>query len=156
MHGEDECAANLLQLCVAHHSPPEKNYEWVMRFMLCSWDNGTPAHSKETLAACMDKAGVSGPPRAAIEACVEGEEGRALMVQSAKVVVERKVQRSCTVVIEGKKRCIRDGGRWYDCPGGSEEAEFMASICSAYKTKTGREPPVDVCGPAAAAPAKGA
>jgi hypothetical protein len=56
--------------------------------------------------------GVLGAPRQAMEACMDGPEGAALMAASAGVTASRGMQRSCTVAIAGKKRCIRDGGRW--------------------------------------------
>jgi len=162
MHGPSECAGNLLQLCVAAHTPDEHNHSWLMKFLLCTWDSGLPRDSKEMLKTCLDQVlGERAEPRQAIEKCAVGDEGKALMKESAKVVKARGVERSCTVAIEGRKRCVRDGGRWYDCPGGSTEADFIGSLCSAYKAKTGRDPPQDVCpgalesGAAAAAAGKG-
>lgn len=92
---------------------------------------------------------------AAINSCIEGQEGKDLMLESARAVKQASVQRSCTVVIDGAKRCIRDGGRWYDCPGGSSEAEFVASLCAAHTAKTGAAAPPQGCPPAAAAGAPG-
>jgi hypothetical protein len=61
------------------------------------------------------------------------------MRQHAQVIADRGITRSCTAVVDGAKRCVRDGGRWYDCPGGSSEAELLASLCQAYKKKTGKD-----------------
>jgi len=70
-----------------------------------------------------------------VAACASGAEGTKLALQSAKVVKEREVLKSCTVFIAGQKRCIRDGGRWYDCNGGHSTADFVKTICAAYSAQ---------------------
>jgi hypothetical protein len=91
---------------------------------------------------------VSGEPRAAIDKCIHGPEGAALMRASASAVNARGVVNSCTVAIDGRQRCIRDGGEWRDCPGGAEDADFVASLCEAYRKRAGRD--AAVCGSSAA------
>lgn len=49
---------------------------------------------------------------------------------------EYNVTKSCTVRLAGQFRCIRDGGKWYDCPGGSEVADLVRDIEKVYKTHT--------------------
>jgi hypothetical protein len=61
------------------------------------------------------------------------------MSQHAQLIADRGITRSCTVVVDGTKRCVRDGGRWYDCPGGSSDAELLGSLCKAYKAKTSKD-----------------
>ena len=93
--------------------------------------------------------------RSAVDACIDGEEGKALARAHAAEVKARGITRSCTVAIDGVKRCVRDGGRWYACDGGSEEGDFVASLCAAYAAKTGAAAPAEVCGQQAAAAAGG-
>ena len=57
----------------------------------------------------------------------------------------RGITRSCTVAIDGVKRCVRDGGEWYACDGGSEQEDFVASLCAAYAAKTGAAAPAGLC-----------
>ena len=64
-------------------------------------------------------------------------QGASLAVASAKDVVAHGVKKSCTVFIGGQKKCVRDGGRWYDCAGGSDTQAFIKQICDAYKAETG-------------------
>jgi hypothetical protein len=52
-----------------------------------------------------------------MEACMEGKEGRELMQASADEVREKGIYTSCTVEVEGKKICTRDGGDWCAGPG---------------------------------------
>jgi hypothetical protein len=144
-----------LQACVAAHAPADQNYALLVKFLTCTWDAANEISSLEMLKECLDQAGASGAVRTAIEACAApgSAEADSLMRASAATVKARGVQRSCTVFVEGAKRCVRDGGRWYDCPGGSSEAELLSSICDAYKKKTGRDAPEGACSPPAAAAA---
>ncbi len=43
------------------------------------------------------------------------------------------ITRSCTIQVSGKTRCIRDGGRWYDCEGGSTPAQLAATITKEWE-----------------------
>jgi hypothetical protein len=36
-------------------------------------------------------------------------------------------RKSCTIIINGKQRCIRDGS-WYDCPDGHSVDDFVRII----------------------------
>ena len=36
-------------------------------------------------------------------------------------------RKSCTIIINGKQRCIRDG-TWYDCPDGHRVEDFVRII----------------------------
>jgi hypothetical protein len=83
-NGEAECAGNLIQLCVQRHTPPENNYSWFYRFLLCSWDSGLPSNSRDMARACLDKVGegmlgpggkrsASGLPTLALAVCQHRE-----------------------------------------------------------------------------------
>lgn len=147
MHGAGECAGNLQQLCLGQHVPADKNAAWFVPALLChgNGDVSDVGHMK----GCMDKAGVTADVQAKVTACIAGPEGKQLSLKSAQEVAARGVKKSCTVYIGGKRRCIRDGGRYYDCPGGSSDAEFVASICAA----AGAGVTHPACQPAAAAKA---
>jgi hypothetical protein len=54
-NGDEECARNLVQLCVGRHTPPDRNYDWFYKFLTCSWDSGPHVTSQALLNACMDK-----------------------------------------------------------------------------------------------------
>ncbi|KIY98459.1 hypothetical protein MNEG_9504 [Monoraphidium neglectum] len=143
-HGDEECAGNLVQLCVGRHTPPDHNFDWFYRFLTCSWDSGLPVSSPELVTTCLDKVGASDAARTAVQRCIAGPQGRGLLYASAAVVARRGVVHSCTVAVDKRQRCVRDGGEWYDCPGGSDVADFERSICDAYKKRTGKD--ADACG----------
>lgn len=152
-HGDAECDGNRFQLCVQEHVPPAHNRDWYMKFLVCLWEGDENASSNPKVDKCLDKVGAMGPDRKAMTVCIRNNEGAELMKKSAAVTAARGMQRSCTVAIEGKKRCIRDGGRWYDCKGGSGDGDFTRSICDAYKTKAGKDAPAGLCPTVAASKA---
>lgn len=63
--------------------------------------------------------------------CTVNENG-ALSVDMLKQSFNRSagagVTKSCTVRLNGKVRCIRDGGEWKDCDGGSSAIDLVADI----------------------------
>jgi hypothetical protein len=75
-----------------------------------------------------------------------GKEGRELLLQSARIVEDRGVEKSCTIEIgstgkkgtNGQRRCIIDGGTWKGCDvsdfGTKKEtrADSLAYIGRAY------------------------
>jgi hypothetical protein len=56
-HGGEECTANGFQACVARHAPEDKNYAWVVKFLVCTWDSGLPVYAPETVSTCLDQVG---------------------------------------------------------------------------------------------------
>lgn len=42
---------------------------------------------------------------------------------------------SCTIVIEGRSRCVRDGGQWKECDDGHETTDFVRAIEREYERK---------------------
>ncbi|KAI8474862.1 MAG: hypothetical protein J3K34DRAFT_111252 [Monoraphidium minutum] len=145
-HGDSECTANIYQLCVGAYAPAAHNRDWYFKFLVCTWGEKARPDDKSIVATCLDKVGFSDKAlRSKIDACIAGPEGKELMRSSAALIKERRAERSCTVFVDGAKRCIRDGGRWYDCPGGSSEEEFTKTICDAHKAKGGAAAPAGVC-----------
>ena len=55
-----------------------------------------------------------------------------MFIESVQKTKAYQVNSSCTIFIDGSKRCIRDGGVWYDCPEGSSVEDFVNSIKNAY------------------------
>lgn len=65
--------------------------------------------------------------------CISDEgHGDELLRDSVLRSKENNVTKSCTVRLAGKIRCIRDGGKWYDCPGGSKISDLVKDIKRLY------------------------
>lgn len=43
------------------------------------------------------------------------------------------IQTSCTVQVDGNTLCVRDGGKWKDCPVGSDLTSWKEMICASCK-----------------------
>lgn len=138
MHGAAECDGNKQQLCLQHHLPAAENRKY-FQALLCHAKGRVNDVSR--LTTCMTEAGVDADVQAEVLKCVDSTLGASLQVASAKQVKANSVVKSCTVFVDGAKRCIRDGGTWYDCPQGSDTAAFIKSVCDAYKAKTGSPAP---------------
>ena len=68
-----------------------------------------------------------------VNSCISDEgEGINLLRDSIQRSQEHNVTKSCTVRLAGKVRCIRDGGEWYDCPGGSDVTDLVRDINDLY------------------------
>ncbi|RKP13116.1 hypothetical protein BJ684DRAFT_148, partial [Piptocephalis cylindrospora] len=127
MHGPAECDGNKQQLCFAKEYPQWRTW---YPFIICQNHHWTTLPSRSLAASCA--AQVGGDYEGWVEECVKGSEGKALLAASAARTKSRGIQRSCTVQISGKNRCIRDGGVWKDCPGGGKASDFVRDICKAY------------------------
>jgi hypothetical protein len=139
MHGTRECTGNKLQMCLQAHIPADKTLAWYLDILKCH-AQGDVTQPKE-LQLCMKNAGVPDDVQQKVVACAAGPEGDELLVQSAKIVKERDVLKSCTVYIAGRRRCIRDGGMWYGCPEGNTAGAFIKQICDAHKASSGSVAP---------------
>ena len=81
--------------------------------------------------------GITGTDASKVQACYGGYEGEALLRKSGRSAEVRGVVKSCTIYIGGEYRCTHDDDQWYDCPGGAEVDDFVATICSEYWQLTG-------------------
>lgn len=72
-----------------------------------------------------------------LNSCIS-EEGEGIDLLRASILrsQENNVTKSCTVRLAGKTRCIRDGGKWYDCPGGSSVEDLIHDINHLYNKES--------------------
>lgn len=71
-----------------------------------------------------------------LNACVSEEgKGLKLLESSVKRSMEAGVKYSCTVRLDDKFRCIRDGGQWKDCEGGSNVKDLVEDVERLYRLK---------------------
>jgi hypothetical protein len=94
---------------------------------------------------------------------MEGAEGRELMQASADEIREQGIYTSCTIEIEGKKTCTRDGGDWcgggvgvhWGAGGGGGGAAFAAAGGATASSRPPRPPHATPSLPAASANPQG-
>ncbi|PWN20108.1 hypothetical protein BCV69DRAFT_249909, partial [Microstroma glucosiphilum] len=147
MHGPQECAGNIQQLCVQRILRPSRAgrdfdlspsaaQRKVWDFVGCQdYDGaahiGSPSLAKECLST------IRGPRwiEDGVKECVEGKQGRKLLQESVKRSEKLGITKSATIQLEGKTICIRDGGQWKDCDGGHETRDFVRQIEEAWDEK---------------------
>ncbi|KAJ3194256.1 hypothetical protein HK101_003142 [Irineochytrium annulatum] len=143
MHGDDECRGNILELCTRKVYPDTNKW---LNFTRCLnkkyWDIPDEGMTEDCAHENL------GGPDALVDVteCMEGDAkiGQKLFLKSVKEAERLGVKKSCTIFINDEQRCIRDGGKWYDCPGGSSTEDFVKSICEAYQFAEGEDKP-EVC-----------
>ncbi|KAG1754030.1 uncharacterized protein EDB91DRAFT_1101266 [Suillus paluster] len=131
MHGREECAGNVQELCAAKYHPISEWWPFVQCQNFQGRENiGTP----ETALNCAKAAGINWEDGKAGQ-CAGGDgrgtEGIHLLQQSVKDSIAAEIQKSCTVIINGRQVCIRDG-TWYECEGGHSPADFIRQINEEY------------------------
>ncbi len=68
-----------------------------------------------------------------INGCISDEgEGVGMLRDSIERSQNASVTRSCTVRLNGKVRCIRDGGMWKDCEDGSSVKDLVDDVKDLY------------------------
>jgi len=133
-HGPLECAGNVQQLCVAKYEPFQSLWEFVM----CQNSRGTGAIGRfDTAVECGTVAGFdwvdSDAGRCAGEdARGATTEGLGLLKENIKITKALGIEKSCTVVINGRKVCIHDE-TWQECQGGHSVESFVKQIQDEYE-----------------------
>ncbi|KAI0307104.1 hypothetical protein B0F90DRAFT_1622366, partial [Multifurca ochricompacta] len=138
MHGRDECAGNVQQLCVAKYTPVNTWWEFVM----CQNYEGRDKIGRSDVALkCartvkIDWEGGQVGRCAGLDGSGTGKEGVQLLQESIKVIESLQITKSCTIVINGEKVCVHDG-IWKDCENGHEVKDFVKQIEAEYQKLNG-------------------
>jgi hypothetical protein len=132
-HGQVECAGNVQELCVAKYHSTSTWWSFVQCENFQGSDNiGTP----ETALNCANAAGIDWENGKAGQCAGKdgrGTEGIQLLQQSARDSITAEIQKSCTIIINGRQVCIRDG-TWYNC----EVRNITAQCARPYNVFSGR------------------
>ena len=128
MHGPSECLGDIILLCGAHLYPLPKLYLGFANCMISDYPH-IPARS--LVESCALEHGLDFNK---INACISDEDlhGINLLRKSAERSREMNVTISCTVRLDGKVRCVRDGGVWENCEGGSEVKDLVRDVEDLY------------------------
>ena len=128
MHGPGECLGNIILLCAQKLYPDPKIHLGYANCMISDYKN---IPERDLVEGCAMEHGID---FAKINKCIsdDGGEGVGLLRDSIERSSENNVTKSCTVRINGETRCIRDGGEWKDCEGGSSVDDLVKDIEKAY------------------------
>ncbi|KAL8830780.1 MAG: hypothetical protein Q9170_005585 [Blastenia crenularia] len=127
-HGPPECLGNMVELCAFDLYPNQPVIS--LGFSNCLTASYSKIPSRELVESCALEHGVSFEK---LNGCISEEgKGLDLLMHSVEHSSAVGVTRSCTVRIDGKMWCIRDGGQWKDCKGGSDVESLVKEVESLY------------------------
>jgi len=138
MHGPEECAGNVQELCASKHLPQE---QW-WNYLQCQNFHGRPKIGTPKVALeCANVADFNWQDSgvgecAGLDGEGKGEEGVQLLKASVQKSQDLGIQKSCTVIINGKQVCIHDGG-WKRCKDGHAPEDFIRQINEVYEDLNG-------------------
>ncbi|EMD40824.1 hypothetical protein CERSUDRAFT_111406 [Gelatoporia subvermispora B] len=138
MHGAEECAGNVQELCAMKYTSQNEWWEFVQCQNFHGRDNvGLP----ETALKCANTAKIdwegSGVGNCTgVDGSGKAEEGVKLLQESVKTSQAIGIKKSCTIIINGKQVCIHDG-TWKDCENGHTVSDFVKQIEEEYQKLNG-------------------
>ncbi|KDE03454.1 hypothetical protein MVLG_06065 [Microbotryum lychnidis-dioicae p1A1 Lamole] len=140
-HGPSECTGNIQQLCAEKHwkvvNGSGNPWATWWNFVQCQNYNGLSRIGTDRLAqTCASVVGKRWSGN--VEHCAISSEGRQLLRDSVQVTKTLQLVKSCSIVIDGKLVCVRDG-RWIDCDEGHEVGDFVNLVNKAWKRLNERE-----------------
>ncbi|KAJ6485012.1 hypothetical protein C8R47DRAFT_1130511 [Mycena vitilis] len=128
-HGPTECAGNVQQLCAAKYANPGAWWDFVQ----CQNSHGRYQVGLPDVALqCAELAGINWESSgvgscAGSDASGKAAEGIELLHESLLLGKALKIEKSCTVLIDRKKVCVRDD-TWKECDGGHGVDDFVRQI----------------------------
>ncbi|KZP17283.1 hypothetical protein FIBSPDRAFT_830755 [Athelia psychrophila] len=133
MHGTNECAGNVQQLCTAKYADP---IAW-WRFVQCqNFEGRYRVGLPEVALNCASAAGIDwegggSGECAGVDGGGKGAEGVLLLQKNVEATEKLGVRKSCTVLINGRPVCVHDS-EWKDCEAGHTVADFVQQIRKEY------------------------
>ncbi|CDO71332.1 hypothetical protein BN946_scf184908.g90 [Trametes cinnabarina] len=133
-HGPEECAGNVQELCAIKHAPTRRWWSFVQ----CLNFQGRSEIGKPEKALQCAKTAELDWENSGVGACAgldgsgKADEGVRLLQQSVTTTQEMGIEKSCTVVINGKQVCIHDE-TWKECEGGHAPKDFIRQIEEEYE-----------------------
>ena len=129
-HGPDECLGNTLHLCAAAQFPrPSLGY---LPFTKCLLDDYGRVRDQEFVERCARDSGLDFQELNDCASRLGPGGGLDLLLESVRRSADAGVKVSCTVRVEGRTVCVRDGGQWRDCPYGHGVADLVRLVEDAY------------------------
>lgn len=131
MHGPGECLGDIIELCAADLYPDPKIH---LGFAMCLTRQYEEIPDGELVRDCALEHGISFEK---LNGCVSRDDGYGvgLLKDSVLRTKEANVSKSCTIRLDGEVRCIRDGGAWSDCEGGSKPVDLVKDIMAKRYTQ---------------------
>eukprot|EP00929_Paragymnodinium_shiwhaense_P063389 TRINITY_DN31666_c2_g1_i1.p1 TRINITY_DN31666_c2_g1~~TRINITY_DN31666_c2_g1_i1.p1 ORF type:complete len:671 (-),score=73.42 TRINITY_DN31666_c2_g1_i1:120-2045(-) len=158
MHGDSECIGNAVQLCTEKHFPVNVNLDtfsnhrlnprhvWTL-FLQCvgHFNHTVDSQIPGNTASCLQKLGVPEDTIDKIKRCSLGDEGKSMLQRSIRRTLETcghhsekpgQGCKSCSVFVDGKRTCVVDDGKFYNCTQlGSDVEAWVDHLCGIARRK---------------------
>ncbi|RDA84264.1 hypothetical protein CP532_1990, partial [Ophiocordyceps camponoti-leonardi (nom. inval.)] len=124
-HGPDECMGNIVELCARELYPDAKTS---LGFIYCLTRQYREIPKQALVEDCALEHRVDVK---ALNECAtrdDGAHGLSLLRESVKHTASANVTISCTIRLNDEIYCIRDGGKWIQCPHGPGVSDLVAAI----------------------------
>ncbi|KAH9220227.1 hypothetical protein DL95DRAFT_433406 [Leptodontidium sp. 2 PMI_412] len=131
MHGSEECMGNIIELCAAKLYPDPKIY---LGFTMCLSRDYQDIPQESLVRDCALEHGMES--NKLDECAVEENGGTALgmLRDSVRRSIDAGVTKSCTVRLNEEIYCIKDGGKWKDCPNGPGVNDLVIAVEKLYRS----------------------
>ncbi|KAF2020026.1 hypothetical protein BU24DRAFT_431605 [Aaosphaeria arxii CBS 175.79] len=134
MHGQTECLGNILELCAASEYPDPKIY---LGFTMCLSRQYERIPKKDLIEDCALEHGIDFDTLNHCMSRDDGAYGMDMLRKSVQRSAKLGVSTSCTIRLNGKTRCVVDGGEFRDCDDGSEPKDLIRDIKDLYDEARG-------------------
>ncbi|KAK3398228.1 hypothetical protein B0T20DRAFT_202858 [Sordaria brevicollis] len=128
-HGAEECLGNIIELCAQKLYPDPKSF---LGFTMCLTKNYEEIPQRSLIEDCALEHAIDFDKLNECATKDDGAYGISLLRESVKRSSAAGVTKSCTVRLDNKIFCIRDGGRWSDCPHGSSVNDLVLAVEKLY------------------------
>lgn len=125
MHDDAECEGDAVQLCVEKHAADK-----LVQFL--GEVNEDQSYIPRNTESSLRDVGTPERAIARVLSCASGEEGKALLVKSAKRADSLGIVRSCSMFLQEEEVCGTDDGKWLGCTIDPNADAWISAICDAY------------------------
>lgn len=127
-HGPGECLGDMIALCAGDLYPDDSIIS--LGFSNCLVSSYSKIPSRGLVESCALEHGVSFEK---LNDCISEEgKGLDLLEQSVERSQAAGVTKSCTVRVDNKIWCVRDGGEWRDCKNSSDAKSLVEEVKRLY------------------------
>jgi hypothetical protein len=124
-HGSSECLGNIIELCAREMYPDPKIN---LGFIMCLTKDYSHIPERTLVEDCALEHAIDFQ---ALNECAtrdDGAHGMDLLRKSVKRSQDVGATISCTIRLDEQVYCIRDGGKWQDCPNGAGVNDLIVAI----------------------------
>ncbi|KAL2024584.1 hypothetical protein VTK56DRAFT_7627 [Thermocarpiscus australiensis] len=128
-HGPEECLGNIIELCAQRLYPDPKTF---LGFTMCLARDYQHIPQRGLIEDCALEHAIDFDKLNECATKDDGAFGVGMLRESVRRTAEAGVTKSCTVRLDDKIYCVRDGGQWTECPSGPAVNDLVIAIEKLY------------------------